>query len=252
MQKTTWRWVGVGTIALALPLAAAAQDAFTRGAVNLRAGPSSSYPLVATLAPGQSVQVMGCTSGYGWCDVVLPDGLRGWAYAGSLDYAYQEQRVPLAGYGAVIGVPIVTFAIGSYWNNYYRDRPWYNQPRWWGGRPPPPPVPGWRPPPPPVPGWHPNPWPGGAHPGYRPPHGIRPPPPVVRPLPAAGVRPPHSPGYRPPGPPPGNGFQSHGGRPPGQPHGNGGQGGHGQGRGGDRNHNGNGGNQGHGHGHGDR
>lgn len=254
MQKTTRRWIGIGTIALALPLAAAAQDAFTRGAVNLRAGPSSTYPMVATLAPGQPVQVMGCTSGYGWCDVVLPDGLRGWAYAGSLDYAYQEQRVPLATYGAVIGVPIVTFAIGSYWGDYYRDRPWYGQPRWWGGRPPPPPVPGWRPLPPPVPAWRPNPWPGyGPHHGYRPPPaGIRPPVSAIRPLPPAGIRPPHDPGHRPPGPPPGvrppppgGGFQQSGGRPPGQPRGDG-QGNHGQGHGGGdqgRNH-GHGGNQG--------
>ncbi|MBB3180218.1 SH3 domain-containing protein [Variovorax sp. Sphag1AA] len=81
MQKQTWRWIGTCAIALSLPMAAAAQQAFTRGSVNLRAGPSSSYPLVATLMPGQPLQVMGCTAGFAWCDVVLPDGLRGWAYA---------------------------------------------------------------------------------------------------------------------------------------------------------------------------
>ncbi|MGJ7509150.1 SH3 domain-containing protein [Variovorax sp. GT1P44] len=241
MHTPTRRWIGIGTIALALPLAATAQQAFTRGAVNLRAGPGDNYPLVATLAPGQSLQVMGCTSGYGWCDVVLPDGLRGWSYAASLDYAYQDQRVPLATYGAVIGVPLVTFAIGSYWGSYYRDRPWYNQPRWWGGRPPPPPGPGWRPPPPPVPGWRPNPWPGySPHPpGFRPPPapGFGPPPsPGFRPPPPPGVRPPHSGGARPPGSPPGM-------RPPGQG-GGGGGGGHGGGHGGG----GHGGGQGGGHG----
>jgi uncharacterized protein YraI len=253
MNNKAMRWAGLAAIALAVPLAATAQQAFTRGAVNLRAGPDDTYPLVATLGPGQSLQVMGCTAGYGWCDVVLPDGLRGWSYAASLEYAYQEQRVPLATYGAIIGVPLVTFAIGSYWSNYYRDRPWYNQPRWWGGRPPPPPGPGWRPPPPPVAGWRPNPWPGYAPhpPGFRPS-----PAPVIRPLPSPGYRPPPAPGWR---PPPGArppGFQT-GGRPPGQGggehgggHGGGGGGGHGGGHGGGGGGGGQGGGGGHGGGHG--
>jgi uncharacterized protein YraI len=272
MHPTTRRWIATtGAIVLALPLAAAAQQAFTRGSVNLRAGPASTYPLVALLAPGQPLQVMGCTSGYGWCDVVLPDGLRGWAYAGSLDYAYEEQRVPLATYGAVIGVPIVTFAIGSYWGDYYRDRPWYSQPRWWGGRPPPPPVAGWRPLPPPVPAWQPHPWPGfDPRPGYRPPLvGVR--PPGFRPPSPPDFRPPHDPGPRPPGPPPGirppspgQGFPSRWGPVPGRPdwQGGGGRGhenhqgdpGRGQGRGGNeggqgRGHDRGGNEGGHGRGH---
>jgi uncharacterized protein YraI len=226
------RWIGIGVFALVLPLAAAAQQAFTRGAVNLRAGPSGDYPMVARLAPGQPVDVVGCTSGYGWCDVVLPDGGRGWVWSRSLDYAYQERRVPLATYGAVIGVPIVTFVIGSYWADYYRDRPWYGDRRWWGGRPPPPAM-GWRPPPAVRPAWQPRPWPG---PGFRPP-----PSPGFRPPADPGVRPPRpQPAFR-PGPPPsrphpqtgggrpGGGGREHGG---GRGHGGGGSGGGGgEGRG---------------------
>jgi uncharacterized protein YraI len=211
MHGQARRWISTGVVALALPAAAMAQQAFTRGSVNLRAGPLSTYPLVAMLAPGTPVQVLGCTSGYGWCDVVLPDGGRGWAYAGSLDYAYEQQRVPLAAYGAVIGVPVVTFAIASYWGDYYRDRPWYGQPRWWGGRPPPPPVPGWRPRPAPAPDWRANAWPGYRPPG-RPPSG-----PGFRPPSPPGIRPPADPGPRPPSPPsgirppsPGHGLQSPG------------------------------------------
>ncbi|MEJ8857005.1 SH3 domain-containing protein [Variovorax robiniae] len=181
------RWLCIGALALALPIAASAQQAFTRGSVNLRAGPSNQYPSIARLAPGQPVQVMGCTGGYGWCDVVLPDGLRGWAAATRLDYPYGGGYVPLSGYGASIGVPIVAFSIGNYWGNYYRDRPWYNEPRWWGGRPPPPPVPGWRPPPPPHAGWQPRP-PG---PGYVPPP--RPPGPGYGPPPNHGPRPGYDP-----------------------------------------------------------
>lgn len=206
MKTTVWRWVGVGALALSMPLAATAQQAFTRISVNLRAGPAADYPVVAVLGGGQPLDVMGCTGGYSWCDVVLPDGLRGWVFAQGLDYAYEQQRVPLATYGAVIGVPIVTFALGSYWSNYYRDRPWYGDRRWWGSRPPPP-AQGWRPPPPPRPEWRPNPWrpggPGGPGPGFRP-RPDRPPPsgPGVRLPRDDGFRPRPDPGYRPPGPRP--------------------------------------------------
>lgn len=246
MNATSFlRRAALGALVLLLPLAAAPQQAFTRGAVNLRAGPSGDYPLVARLGPGQPVDVVGCTSGYGWCDVVLPDGGRGWVWARNLDYAYQQQRVPLATYGAVIGVPIVSFVIGSYWADYYRDRPWYGDRRWWGHRPPPPPIAGWRPPPPVHPGWQPRPWPG---PGVRPPHGpgVRPPHgPGVRPPHGPGIRPPVDPGFRPPRPQPG--FRP--GPPPGvsHPHPGGGRPGGGGGGGGGRPHGGGGG---HGHGHG--
>jgi len=225
------RWVGIGVFALVLPLAAAAQQAFTRGTVNLRAGPSGDYPLVARLAPGQPVDVIGCTTGYGWCDVVLPDGGRGWVWARSLDYAYQERRVPLATYGAVIGVPIVTFVIGSYWANYYRDRPWYGDRRWWGSRPPPPAM-GWSPPPPVRPAWQPRPWPG---PGFHPP-------------PAPGYRPPADPGVKLPRPQPD--FRP--GPPPGRPHphpGGGRHGGGGREHGGEGREHGGGGGGGEGRGH---
>ncbi|WP_086921776.1 SH3 domain-containing protein [Variovorax sp. JS1663] len=191
------RWIAIGLLAFALPLAASAQQAFSRGTVNLRAGPSGDYPLVARLGPGQPFEVLGCTRGYSWCDVVLPDGLRGWLFAASIDYAYEDRRVPLASYGAMIGVPIVGFAIGNYWGDHYRDRSWYGEQRWWHGRPPPPPVAGWRPVPAPRPDWRPNPWhdrdPGyrpRPDPGFRPQPGWQQPPPAPRPPPDHGFRPP--------------------------------------------------------------
>jgi uncharacterized protein YraI len=265
MNKLVRRWLGTALIALVLPVTAAAQQAFARGSVNLRAGPSPDYPVVALLAPAQPVDVLGCTAGYGWCDVVLPDGLRGWVYAPSLDYPYEDRRVPLATYGAVIGVPIVTFAIGSYWANHYRDRPWYGDRRWWNGRPPPPSA-GWRPGPPPRPEWRPQPprpdfRPPG--PGFRPQPGFRPPnPPGIRPPHDAGIQRPRPDHVRPPGggrpgPGPGPGFAPReGGRGNGG-HGGGAGGGGGRGpearRGGDGGHGGHGGGGGggNGRGHGD-
>lgn len=184
LNSTLQRWLGVGALAILLPVAASAQQAYARNTVNLRAGPATNYPVVAVIGAGQSFQVLGCTQGYGWCDVVMPDGLRGWVYSEAVDYAYQQQRVPLATYGAAIGVPIIGFAIGSYWGNNYRDRPFYDDRRWWGGQPPPP-RDGWRPPQPERPNWRPRDWEGPRpgqggdfrqRPDYQPPNSMRPQP----------------------------------------------------------------------------
>lgn len=106
------------------------QEAYTTKAINLRAGPDRSYPLVAQLGPGTPVTVAGCESDYRWCDVIYGD-VRGWVYAKSLQYAYENRQVPIYGYGAAIGLPIVTFSLFSYWDSYYRGRPFYrDRPRW--------------------------------------------------------------------------------------------------------------------------
>jgi uncharacterized protein YraI len=167
---------------LAAPSAFAQAQAYTSEPVDLYAGPSGEYPVVTELGPNVPVTVMGCVSDYSWCDVALP-GLRGWIYGGYLTYPYQGGYVPLEGYGAAIGLPVVTFAIGAYWGSFYRDRPWYgDRDRWahvpppgYGARPPgPPPMHGGQPG-----GGHPPPSAGGPSRGeeHQPPPGAGGPPP---------------------------------------------------------------------------
>ncbi len=159
MRKQLLQWGCIGFAGLlALPgVTFAQQQAYTNSPVNMRAGPAGDYPIVTQLPGGVPVTVMGCISGYTWCDVVVPN-LRGWVYAGRLSYPYQGGNVPILTYGTTIGLPIVTFSIGSYWGSYYRGRPWYNQQSRWANRPPPGPGPGrppgygGRPPPGPQPG----------------------------------------------------------------------------------------------------
>jgi uncharacterized protein YraI len=179
---------------------------------HLRAGPSIEYPSVALLPPGVVVQVYGCEQGYGWCDASL--GLnRGWIDSAYLQAAAPNGPVVLSSGAVMLGIPIVAFSFNTYWNTYYRGRPWYGQRahyyNYWNryphGRPPPPPrpPPSVRPPPPRPP------------PPVRPPPHPRPPPNTGRP---PGGRPPPSGGKPPPGgggggkPPPGGG--GGGGRPP--------------------------------------
>lgn len=158
------------TVCVALAASAAMQApalahelAYVSADVHLRAGPARDYPAVAILRPGVTISVVGCLSDYAWCDVAVgPD--RGWIYGAYIVYPYQGSYVPVISYGPVIGINVVTFSLGFYWDEYYRGRPWYPQRELWIARPVPAPVPyGYRPPPPPRPGYHP-----GAAP--RPPH----------------------------------------------------------------------------------
>ena len=116
--------------------AASAHQAWTTGQVNVRAGPDRTYPAVATLAPGYPVSVAGCLSDYSWCDVVFNNGYnRGWIPSRRIQYNYGGRRVPLYDYSSAIGLPIVTFSLLGYWDNYYRNRSWYGQRERWYGAP---------------------------------------------------------------------------------------------------------------------
>lgn len=110
--------------------AAIAGEGYVTTNVNLRAGPDTGYPDVATLYAGTSVAIEGCVDGWSWCDVAYGDS-RGWVPANYLQQEYQGQRVLVPEYGVRIGIPVISFVFGSYWDSYYRGRSWYgNRERW--------------------------------------------------------------------------------------------------------------------------
>lgn len=177
--------------------AALAQNAYTTANVNMRAGPSTQYPRVATLPNGAAVDVHGCINGWSWCDTSWR-GIRGWVSGRYLQMLYNNRRVYLPDYAPRIGIPIITFHFGNYWDRWYRDRPWYRErDRWRDFRPPLPPRPGaGNPPPPPPPSWD---RPNRPRPGANPP----PPPGWNRPnppRPEAGDPPPPPSGWNRPNP----------------------------------------------------
>ena len=154
-----WRWLLA--VACLVPLPVWAQFAVTTQAVNVRAGPDRSFPLVTWLRAGTHVTVFGCTSGWRWCDVAAGRD-RGWVYARYLSMRQGNRSTPIFGNGARLGIPIVSFVIGSYWDSHYRNRPWWNERDHWAARPPtwqpaPPRPPRSQPPPfgPPPAGWPP-------------------------------------------------------------------------------------------------
>jgi uncharacterized protein YraI len=177
-KKLITRATATAACLMALSGAAFAQSAaYTSQPVDVYAGPASDYPVVAEVPPGVELAVNGCVSDYSWCDVSTSE-FRGWVYGGYLNYPYEGSEVPIMTYGVQIGVPVVTFSFGAYWDRYYHDRPWYHDRDRWANHPPPhggPPVnprpvirEGGQPQPQPGYAHGPAPQPGYAHPAQQP------------------------------------------------------------------------------------
>ncbi|HXF54361.1 MAG TPA: SH3 domain-containing protein [Hyphomicrobiaceae bacterium] len=111
----------------ALPGVAAAQEtAIVTTDLNMRAGPSISFPVVEVIPDNSQVTVFGCVRDYEWCDVVWRDA-RGWVSASYLEHLSDGTYVPIVEYGPTVGLPIVTFSVETYWDRHYRHRPWYRE-----------------------------------------------------------------------------------------------------------------------------
>lgn len=107
-----------------------AEEGFVTTSVYMRAGPDVDYPVVLRLPPGAPVEIVGCVDDWLWCDVIAgPD--RGWVAGAYLQEEYGGRRVYIRDYGLRIGIPIISFAFGDYWDHYYRGRSWYgHRDRW--------------------------------------------------------------------------------------------------------------------------
>ncbi|WP_239024986.1 DUF1236 domain-containing protein [Rhodoligotrophos defluvii] len=110
-----------------LPASASAQQSvFATTDLNLRAGPSPEFPVVTTIPAQEGVEFFGCLEGRSWCDVAF-NGARGWAYGRYLAYDTTNQQAVITEAPATFEVPTVTYDTASYWDTYYRDRPFYSE-----------------------------------------------------------------------------------------------------------------------------
>ncbi len=109
---------------------ASAQEAFTTGDINMRAGPSTRFPVVETIPEGRPVVIHGCLANFDWCDVSWRRE-RGWVFSEYLEYVYAQRPVEFYEYRRRVGVPVISFSFG-YWDRYYRNRPWFDEWDYWG------------------------------------------------------------------------------------------------------------------------
>jgi uncharacterized protein YraI len=120
----------VAGVSLVAAATAFAGEGYITANVSLRAGPDSGYPAVMRLRAGTPVMIEGCVDGWSWCDVSLGED-RGWVSGAYLQEEYDGRRVLIRDYGVQIGVPIVSFVFGDYWDHYYRGRSWYGSRERW-------------------------------------------------------------------------------------------------------------------------
>lgn len=119
-------WLAGAALAIAVPLSAQAGSGYLSVNLNLRAGPSVHYPVVRFAPRGAAVNVYGCVDDYGWCDVSW-GGNRGWVSGQYLDYDYYDRRVPVIDYGPRLGLGLISFSFGNYWDRHYRHQSWYGK-----------------------------------------------------------------------------------------------------------------------------
>jgi uncharacterized protein YraI len=132
MKRLTLGLAAVVAGLVVVPNLASALTAVTTESTDLRAGPAFDFPVVDQIPSDVRVNVHGCVRGYRWCDVSWRDA-RGWVAGEELAYLYQGQRVTLVEYGPRIGLPVIGFAIDTYWDRYYRGRSWYGERARWRG-----------------------------------------------------------------------------------------------------------------------
>jgi uncharacterized protein YraI len=112
--------------AAAVPSTASAQQVYANTTTNLnqRAGPDTRYPVLVVAPRGAAVTLFGCVRNLTWCDGAYR-GYRGWFSARYLTIPYRGTQLSVADYVRYAYLPTVAFNINTYWDRYYRERPFY-------------------------------------------------------------------------------------------------------------------------------
>ena len=122
------------SVSVIQPVLAAEFTGYSGTNLNIRSGPSVRFPTVGVLGAGTALAVHGCLSRYTWCDVTA-SGLRGWVSAAQIKMNYRDRRVYAPAYAKEVRVLILSFSVGSYWFDHYRDQDFYGErDRWTGYR----------------------------------------------------------------------------------------------------------------------
>lgn len=106
--------------------ALAATTATVTTSLNLRAGPSTQYPVVTVVPQSKPVRLYGCNANTSWCDISFGSH-RGWASASYIRVYNSGTTVAVAPVVVrTVGLPVVTYS-RVYWDTYYAAYPWHSQ-----------------------------------------------------------------------------------------------------------------------------
>lgn len=104
--------------------AKAATSGVSVTSVNMRAGPSTQYPVVTVMPGNASLAVYGCMADNSWCDISW-GGARGWVSANYIHVFYKGQpTVVSASIAPAVGIATVAFSV-AYWDAHYHSKSWY-------------------------------------------------------------------------------------------------------------------------------
>ena len=96
----------------------------------LHAGPEQAYPHVRRVGQGQPVQLLGCLPDRSWCDVRSGQD-RGWMRGPDLQAEARGRRDSVANLYGEFQLGDRDFRIGDYWDDNYRQQPFYaDRVRW--------------------------------------------------------------------------------------------------------------------------
>lgn len=125
--------IATALVALTLPVAPAmARQAtgYTIRTTVMHAGPDYDFPTVQRLKRNSALTVYGCLKNWSWCDVGTRYA-RGWVPHRDIVVEYRGRRI---GITPSMGIIVLSFSFGNYWDNHYRGRPFYSQRSRWEQR----------------------------------------------------------------------------------------------------------------------
>jgi uncharacterized protein YraI len=105
------------------PAWARTYSGWTVRTTTMRAGPDYAYPPVQRIGGNAQVAIFGCLNDWSWCDVGYRYD-RGWVAGRDLVANDRGRRRGISSY---LGIGILSFIFGNYWDSHYRGRSFYNE-----------------------------------------------------------------------------------------------------------------------------
>lgn len=90
------------------------------------AGPDFSYPRVGIVYARSQVLIHGCLRDWSWCDISFRAN-RGWVQGHDITGTWQGRRQRISLIAPYLGIGILSFGFGNYWDSYYRTKPFYRE-----------------------------------------------------------------------------------------------------------------------------